>query len=83
LHKEFKELKRGHKVLEKELDVKREEIAVEQKKCEDVQMLKFGQIIDLSILAKVFPSFKLYVYALCSGNVRRDSLRVFLSGWGG
>jgi len=53
LTKQFKDLKRGHKVLLKELQVKRGAIAVEQKKCEDVQMLKFGQIIDLSILAKV------------------------------
>lgn len=53
LSKQFKDLKRGHKILLKELQVKRDQIAVEQKKCEDVQMLKFGQIIDLSILAKV------------------------------
>lgn len=53
LSKQFKDLKRGHKVLLKELQTKRAAIAVEQKKCEDVQMLKFGQIIDLSILAKV------------------------------
>jgi len=53
LTKQFKDLKRGHKVLLKELQSKRELIAVEQKRCQDVQMLKFGQIIDLSILAKV------------------------------
>ena len=40
-------------MLLKDLQVKREQIEVEQKRCEDVQMLKFGQIIDLSILAKV------------------------------
>lgn len=50
---QFKALKRGHKILIKELQQKRDLIAVEKKKCEDVQMLKFGQIIDLSILAKV------------------------------
>jgi len=53
LAKQYKDLKRGHKILLKELQIKRDQIAVEQKKCEDVQMLKFGQIIDLSILAKV------------------------------
>lgn len=53
LSKQFKDLRRGHKVLKKENSSKRELIAVEQKRCEDVQMLKFGQIIDLSILAKV------------------------------
>lgn len=53
LTKQFKELKKQHKVLLKELQVKREQIAVEKKKCEDVQMLKFGQIIDLNILEKV------------------------------
>jgi WD40 repeat protein len=53
LTRQFKELKRGHKVLLKELRAKNDVIAIEQKKCEDVQMLKFGQIIDLSILAKV------------------------------
>jgi len=53
LIKQFKDLKRGHKVLLKELSAKRELISIEQKRCEDVQMLKFGQIIDLSILAKV------------------------------
>jgi hypothetical protein len=53
LQKQYKDLKRVHKVLLRELQTKRNAIAVEQKKCEDVQMLKFGQIIDLSILAKV------------------------------
>lgn len=53
LSRQFKELKKQHRVLLKELQLKREEIAVEKKKCEDVQMLKFGQIIDLNILEKV------------------------------
>ena len=53
LARQFKDLKKQHRVLLKELAVKREEIGVEKKKCEDVQMLKFGQIIDLNILEKV------------------------------
>ncbi len=49
----FKELKKQHRQLLKDLKVKKALIEVEKKHCEDVQMLKFGQIIDLSILSKV------------------------------
>jgi len=53
LQRQFKDLKKQHRVLLRELAARREEIAVEKAKCEDVQMLKFGQIIDLHILEKV------------------------------
>lgn len=53
LSRQFKELKKQHRVLLRELSAAREAIGVEKKKCEDVQLLKFGQIIDLSILSKV------------------------------
>jgi chromosome segregation ATPase len=53
LQKQFKELKKQHRVLLRELAARREEIGIEKAKCEDVQMLKFGQIIDLHILEKV------------------------------
>jgi WD40 repeat protein len=53
LARQHRDLKRGHKVLLKEIQSKKSLIEIEKRKCEDVQMLKFGQIIDLSILEKV------------------------------
>jgi len=53
LHRQFRELKRTHRILLRELAQRREQIASEKAKCEGVQMLKFGQIIDLHLLEKV------------------------------
>jgi hypothetical protein len=53
LREQFKQRKKEHKALKKELKDKKLQIDEEKKKCEDVQMLKFGQIIDMSILEKV------------------------------
>jgi len=53
LNKDFKALRLSHKALRSELDEKRSLIDIEKKKCMDVQMLKFGRTIELSILEKV------------------------------
>lgn len=53
LKHEFKELKKQHKSLQKSLRAKQTDIDAEKKKCEDVQILKFGQVIDLNVLEKV------------------------------
>lgn len=53
LQKQFRDLKKDVKSIAKDLQQRNELIAAERKKCEDVQRLKFGQIIDLSILEKV------------------------------
>eukprot|EP01083_Nonionella_stella_P289690 985844_1 len=50
--KDFLDLKREHKQLTKAIRVKQVQIDGERKKCEDVQLLKFGQLIDLEMLER-------------------------------
>ena len=50
---EFKDLQGSQKRLMREKKAKRAEIAERQAKCNDLQLLKFGQIIDLDSLEKM------------------------------
>ena len=50
---QIKELKRARRTLMKDIEQKKAQITAEKQHCEDVQRLKFGQVIDLSVLATV------------------------------
>jgi WD domain, G-beta repeat len=78
LRQRFKDLKRDHRQLTKELDSKQQAINVEKQKCREVQMLKFGQIIDLSILErvgddKVADGLRSQLHKLENSSIRKTS----------
>ena len=78
MKRDFLDLKREHKTLVKALKVKRAQIDVERKKCEDVQLLKFGQVLWLPVL-KCRPLFLNVVMSLsCIGlsKIRKKTIRL-------
>lgn len=52
LKNDFKSLQKDQRRLARDKKAIDAQIAASEAKCEDVQMLKFGQIIDLSVLEK-------------------------------